>query len=93
MMIKVDFYSVEVKHPMPFGDYTKHAWKQKAQRRLDSGVDAYDFTIEVSTLEEAKYVERVVDFIAEDTYPCNKIATVRWAEIREQEEEEEEEDV
>jgi hypothetical protein len=86
-MVKVDFYSVESKHTMPFGDYTQHDWEQKAKRRVDSGIDAYDFTVEVATLEDAKYLERVIHFIAEDTYPCNKIATIRWAYIREQEEE------
>lgn len=88
-MIKVDFYSAEVKYTGSFDSYTHEDWKKMAIAKFDRGVDPYDETVEVETWEEARTLEEKNNFVAEDRFPCNKLAIVRWAYIREQNEEEE----
>ena len=86
-MFKVDFYSVEVKYTGSFDSYTPEDWKQKAIAKFESGCDPYDYSIEVKTLEEARALEDENDYTAFNRFPCNKLAIVRWACIREQNEE------
>jgi hypothetical protein len=79
-MEKLDKFSVQVKYTGSFEDYTNDDWKNKALARVNQGVDAYDRTIEVENGKEWDY-----KFTADNTYPCNKIATVTWYEIQEAE--------
>lgn len=83
-MTKVDFYSVAVKYTGSFEDYTQAEWRAKAQYVCDRGVDPYDCTKEVETFEEARKLEDEFNYVADNRFPCNKLAYVTWAEIREQ---------
>lgn len=89
-MIKVDFYSVEVKYTGDFEDYTQADWRAKAEYECDHGVDPYDYTKEVVTFEEGLKLEEEYNYVADNRYPCNKLAYVTWAAIREQDDEDEE---
>lgn len=85
-MTKVDFFEVEVKYSGAFDSYSPEDWKKMAQAAAVR-TDPYDHTEEVETFEEARRLEDENDFIADNTYPCNKLAHVTWAYIREEEEE------
>lgn len=81
-LLKVDFFSVQVNYTGEFDSYTQDDWESMAQDRA-CRCDPYDSTQEMPE-DEAKKIEG--EFSADDTYPSNKIATVRWAYIREEEE-------
>lgn len=80
-MFKVDFYSVEVKYTGRFEDYTQEDWKAMAEHAAIR-TDPYDYTKEVETFEEARKLEDEFNYVADDRYPCNKLANVIWAYIR-----------
>ena len=80
-MKKVDIFSIQVSYTGTFESHSIDDWASKAQDKAWR-CDCYDKTIEVSD-QEAKRLDGSVR--AEDTYPCNKIATVIWAYIREEE--------
>ena len=84
-MTKVDFFSVQVKYSGSFEAHTKaYFWvlaKAKAER-----VDPFDRQEEFDDDAALKLDGEVW---VEDTYPCNHIATVKWAYINEDEEDEE----
>ena len=86
--IKLDFYSVEVKYSGAFEDYTSEDWKAMATKKAEM-CDAYDDTIEVDSMELALEVERKFAFVADNEYPCNKLARVKWVYIREEDEDDE----
>lgn len=49
----------------------------KARVRTYTGIDAYDKTVEV-TDEAAENMDGKIS--VDNTYPCNKLCTVRWYE-------------
>lgn len=79
-MKKVDIFSIQASYSGRFDGYTLDDWMEKAQAKAIR-CDCYDKTIEVSD-QVAKRIDGV--FRVADTYPCNKIATVSWAYIREE---------
>lgn len=83
-MTKVDYYSAEVRYNGAFEDYDLEAWKEKA-REKSCRCDCFD-----KTIEEADEFAKVIDgkYYVENRFPCEKIAIVQWAYIREEEDEE-----
>lgn len=83
IMVKVDYYRAEVKYTGAFEEYTLEDWKKMAIGKQNSGVDCYEFTN-----EETEEFAKVVDgkFLVENRFPCNKLAYVEWAYIREEDE-------
>lgn len=49
--------------------------------KMAQGVDTFDYSLELKD-EEAEKVDG--NIFVEDTFPCNKIATVRWSFIDEE---------
>lgn len=84
--IKVDFFSAQVKYSGAFDEYTTEDWQDMAIEKSYRS-DCYDETIEVEDFEQAFRLEDKFHFVADNTYPCNKIATVTWAYISNEEEE------
>lgn len=80
-MNKVDIFSIQVSYSGTFESYTLDDWVEKARNKAWR-CNCYDKTIEVSD-QEAKRLDGTVRVA--DTYPYNKIATVSWAYIREEE--------
>lgn len=76
----VDFFKVEVKYSGDFNEITAEEWKAKADAVKHRG-DCFDHTEEHSdksaaALDDSMWIE--------NTYPCNRLASVTWAEIREE---------
>jgi len=82
--VKVDYYEAEVKYTGAFEEYTLEAWKEKAMKQAER-CDAFK-----ETREETEGFAKVIDgkYYVENRYPCNNIALVQWAYIREEEDEE-----
>mgnify|MGYP007122035669 CR=1 FL=1 len=83
-MTKVDYFEVEVKYAGAFEEYDLEAWKEKARAEADRK-DCF-----LETREETEGFAKVIDgkYYVENRFPCNKIAVVQWAYIREEEDEE-----
>lgn len=82
-MKKVNFFSVQVKYSGSFEDYSKDQLFEMAKAKQDHGVDCIDETIEVEDDTIAKQLDGKV--VIDNTYPCNKICTVGWSYIAEEE--------
>lgn len=86
--VTVDFWKEEVKYSGRFEEYTVADFLEMAQVKQDKRCDFTPDRSEEMDEEEAKRVDgqiRVTD------YPCNKLAVVSWAYIREEQEEEDDE--
>lgn len=84
-MKTVDFYRVEVRYTGSFNDYSADDFFNMAQARIDQGIDPFLYSDILNDEAAEDIVNR--DHI-DNTYPCNKIATVRWARIHEEGKEE-----
>lgn len=78
----VDYFKAEVKYSGDFDEITAEEWKAKAVHKMDHGCDCFDRTEEHSE-ESAKKLDGMM--WVENAYPCNKLALVTWAFIREEE--------
>jgi hypothetical protein len=76
----VDYFKAEVKYSGDFYEITADEWKAKADAVRFRG-DAFDHSEEHSD-ESAKKLDG--SMWVENYYPCNKLAVVTWAEIREE---------
>lgn len=82
-MKNVDYFKVQVKYSGSFEDYEEKDWRSKAQVQAER-CDAYDHT---DLLDDDKAFKEDGCMWIRDIYPCNKIAEVNWAYIREEDEE------
>lgn len=80
-MTRVDYFEVEVRYNGAFEEYALEDWIEKAKAEADRGDPFYE-----SRLEDDGFA-KVIDgkYYVENRFPCNKIAVVQWAEIREEE--------
>lgn len=77
-MIPVNFYSVQVKYTGKLEDYTPEQLLEKAKAKEDQGIDTLDDSKRFNEIEAKKLDGQIK---IEDTYPANKICTVRWSYI------------
>ncbi len=82
-MTQVDYFKVQVSYSGKFEDIEEQEWRQKAQAKMDRGIDAYDHTDLLD--EDVAFKEDGCMWIR-NIHPCNRIAEVNWAEIRQEEE-------
>ena len=82
---KVNFYRVEVKYSGRYENYSKDDLYKMAVAKTDAGVDPFSHT-KIMTEEEAK--EFVGKVWTKNSYPCNHLADVCWAEYESSEDKE-----
>lgn len=80
----VDFYSKQIKYTGSYGGYSPADLVDMAKSTMYGMTDDFDYS-EVLDDETAEHFDGL--YVVENTYPCNKIATVKWSYIREEEEE------
>ena len=78
-MKQVDFFKVHVNYTGKFEDYEEEDWRSKAKAKQDDGVDAFEYTDILDETQADWFDGRM--WIT-NIYPCNKIAEVKWSEIR-----------
>ncbi len=78
----VDFFKTEVKYSGDFNEVSVDEWKAKRDAVAYKG-DCFLNTSEHSDTSAEKLDGSMW---VENTYPCNRIASITWAEIREEEE-------
>lgn len=81
-MKNVDYFKVQVKYSGSFEDYEEKDWRAKAQAQAGR-CDAYDHT---DLLDDDTAFKEDGCMWIRNIYPCNKIAEITWAYIREEEE-------
>lgn len=78
-LVKVDFFSCEVKYTGDFEDYEKEELFAMAQaRQWKDCIDCWDRS-EWICLEEAEKLDGAYEI--EDRYPCNRLAMAYWSYI------------
>jgi len=82
-MRTVDYFKVQVKYSGSFEEIEENEWKAKADAQAIR-CDAFDHS-ELIDEDSAKKIDG--SMWIRNIYPCNKIAEVEWAYIREEDEE------
>lgn len=81
-MTKVSFFSTQVKYSGDFEDYKKEDLFKMAIAKQDKGVDCFDKSENFPDTQAKWFDGRIW---VDNTYPCNKIATVKWSYFDSQE--------
>lgn len=82
-MTQVDYFKVQVSYSGSFEEIEEQEWRQKAQAKMDRGIDAYDHT---DLLDDDKASREAGCLWIRNAFPSNRIAEVCWAECRQEEE-------
>lgn len=82
-MTQVDIFKVEVSYSGNFADLEEKDWRAKVQAKLDKGIDAYHHN---ELWDDATAEKMARSMTITNKFPCNHIAEVKWAEIRQEEE-------
>lgn len=85
-MKQVDYFKAQVKYSGNFEELEEQDWRNKAQAYIDSGKDAFDHT---DLLDDNTAFKEDGCMWIKNIYPCNRIAEINWAKIRDEEDEEE----
>lgn len=82
-MKQVDYFKAQISYRgSRFEDLEEEDWRAKVQAYTDHGKDAFDHTELLD--DDVAFKEDGCMWII-DRYPCNRIAEVNWAYIREEE--------
>lgn len=82
-MTHVDYFKVQVSYSGRFEDIEEQEWRQKAQAKVERGIDAFDHT---DLLDDDTAFKEDGCMWIRNIHPCNRIAEVNWAESRKEEE-------
>ena len=85
-MKQVDYFKAQVQYTGDFNELEEQDWRAKAQAYIDSGKDAFDHTDLLD--DDTAFKEDGCMWIRHCS-PCNHIAEVNWAEMRDEEDEKE----
>lgn len=77
-LVKVDFFSCEVKYTGDFEDNEKEILFARAYARQYKNIDCWNRS-EWMSLEEAEKLDGAYEI--EDRYPCNRLAMAYWSYI------------
>lgn len=82
-MTQVNFFKVQVKYSGDFAEIEEQEWRSKARAKMDRGIDAYHHN---ELWDDATAEKMARSMTITNKFPCNHIAEVKWAEIRQEEE-------